>query len=178
MHIKYVDLYTVSCNLEPIRIYGLVINLSITIVVDRKGTGIPYSIYSCCRVYYNWSLNFVLIFQRGLIYTDRKPLGRLCKMCNPFFNESLVTVCKCIKALYTATIFTTERMARWLTLIVVLLILAGGEGRERGPWFVWLWKLERTCFIGCLDRSGWATVNSSCWFTVYVLHSSDLHHSN
>jgi hypothetical protein len=37
MHIKYVDLYTVSCNLEPIRIYGLVINLSITIVADRNG---------------------------------------------------------------------------------------------------------------------------------------------
>ncbi len=37
MQIKYVDLYTVSCNLEPIWIYGLVINLSITIVAYRKG---------------------------------------------------------------------------------------------------------------------------------------------
>ncbi len=23
----------------------------------------------------------------GLIYTENKPLGRLCKMCNPFFHE-------------------------------------------------------------------------------------------
>ncbi len=25
--------------------------------------------------------------QRGLIYTEKKPLGRLCKMCNPFCYE-------------------------------------------------------------------------------------------
>ena len=25
--------------------------------------------------------------QRGLIHTENKPLGRLCKMCNPFFYE-------------------------------------------------------------------------------------------
>jgi hypothetical protein len=34
MHIKYVDLYTVSCNLEPIMIYGLYINYFI--IADRK----------------------------------------------------------------------------------------------------------------------------------------------
>jgi len=46
MHIKYVDLYTVSCNLEPIRIYGLVINLSITIVADRKGKKESLTVYT------------------------------------------------------------------------------------------------------------------------------------
>ncbi len=30
--------------------------------------------------------------QRELIYTERKPLGRLCKMCNPFCNESRTTL--------------------------------------------------------------------------------------
>jgi hypothetical protein len=25
--------------------------------------------------------------QRGFIYTENKPLGRLCKICNPFFHE-------------------------------------------------------------------------------------------
>jgi hypothetical protein len=33
---------------------------------------------------------------------------------------------------YTATIFTTELMARWLTLIGVLLSLVGGERQEGG----------------------------------------------
>jgi hypothetical protein len=32
--------------------------------------------------------NSVVCFpRRGLIYTENKPLGRLCKMCNPFFHE-------------------------------------------------------------------------------------------
>ncbi len=29
--------------------------------------------------------------QRGLIHTGNNPLGRLCKMCNPFFHEFRVT---------------------------------------------------------------------------------------
>jgi hypothetical protein len=48
--------------------------------------------------------------QRGLIYTEHKLLGRLYKMCDPFFHEFQVIpsangfqlVC------YTATSFTTE----------------------------------------------------------------------
>ncbi len=32
------------------------------------------------------------VIQRELIYTEWKPLGRLCKMCNPFFNESRTTL--------------------------------------------------------------------------------------
>ncbi len=51
-----------------------------------------------------------LLEQRGLIYTQDKPLGHLYKMCNPSFHEFQVIpsangfqlVC------YTATLFTTE----------------------------------------------------------------------
>jgi hypothetical protein len=47
---------------------------------------------------------------RGLIYAENKPIGRLCKMQNPFFHEFRASpsanvfqfVC------YTATFFTTE----------------------------------------------------------------------
>ncbi len=34
-----------------------------------------------------YSIVLVGLKKSGLIYTENKPLGRLCKMCNPFFYE-------------------------------------------------------------------------------------------
>jgi hypothetical protein len=60
---------------------------------------------------------------------------------------------------YTETIFTTELMARWLTLIGVLLSLAGGEGREGGH-----------------DLSGYGSLQghaaAAAWTGVAELHAS------
>ncbi len=48
--------------------------------------------------------------QRGLMYTEDKPLGRLCKICNPFFYEFRLTLSTNVFQLvcYIANLFTTE----------------------------------------------------------------------
>jgi hypothetical protein len=50
------------------------------------------------------------IIQRGLIYTENKPLCLLCKMFNPFFYEFLAMPSVKVSKLgcCTATIYTTE----------------------------------------------------------------------
>ncbi len=54
--------------------------------------------------------NKVCLRQRGLIYTENKPLGRLCKMCNPFFYEFRVILSANVFQFvcYIANLFTTE----------------------------------------------------------------------
>ncbi len=46
--------------------------------------------------------------QRGLKYTEKKPLGRLCKMFNPFFHESFLQENGFQFVCYAATLFSTE----------------------------------------------------------------------
>ncbi len=69
--------------------------------------------------------------QRGLIYTEHKPLGRLYKMCYPFsmssesFRQQMDSSSAAVLLLYSP-----QRLyARGLTLIGVLLNLAGKEGQ-------------------------------------------------
>ncbi len=74
------------------------------------------------------------------------------------------------RLLYTANTYTgTETpKARGLTLIGVLISLPGGEGLEL--WFVLWWKLA---MVGLQSQSGatelQATVNFSCWSTVFAV---------
>ncbi len=60
------------------------------------------------KVLYSRAVQFPA--QRGLIYAKDKHLGRLCKICNPFFHEfQVVPSAKGFKLVcYTATLFTTE----------------------------------------------------------------------
>jgi hypothetical protein len=41
------------------------------------------------------------------MYTENKPLGRHCKICNPFFYEFRV-ILSAIVSSFSATLFTTE----------------------------------------------------------------------
>jgi hypothetical protein len=69
-------------------------------------------------------------FLLELVYSERKPLGRLCKMYNPFFNESRVIPSTNVLKIFcfSGTTFLRQRLkARGLILIGVLLTLAVGE---------------------------------------------------
>jgi hypothetical protein len=69
---------------------------------------------------------------RLLIFTENKTLGRLCKMCNPFFHEFRVIPPAYGFQLfcYTSTHSPQRLYASRLTLIGVLLTVAGGERLE------------------------------------------------
>jgi hypothetical protein len=82
-------------------------------------------IAQCCSVYTNiCQINIHKIYfcllagkafrQRGLIYTEHKPLGRLYKKCYPFFHEFRVipSANGFMLVFYTATLFTTEAVCQ------------------------------------------------------------------
>jgi hypothetical protein len=78
--------------------------------------------------------------QRGLIYTEHKPLGRLYKMCYPFFHEfRVIPSANEFQLVYnTATVVNSPQRlyVTVLTLIGVLLTLAGIEGQWAMIFFI------------------------------------------
>ncbi len=77
-------------------------------------------------------------------YTEHKPLGRLYMMCYPFFHEfPVIPSAKGFQLVhYSATVvYSPQRLyARGLTLIGVLLTLAGREGQ-----WAMIFLAERHC---------------------------------
>jgi hypothetical protein len=67
---------------------------------------------------------------RNSIYTARKPLDHLCKMFDPFFNESRVIRSASVLKVFCfsgTTVLRQRLKARGVILIGVSLTLAGGE---------------------------------------------------
>jgi hypothetical protein len=104
---------------------------------------------------FHWKgLETDLYWQRGLVYTENKPLGRLCKMRHPFFYEfrmsPSVNVFKFVAVLLMCTPRTQK--ARWLTR---LAWASAYSRRRRVGWFVLWWKLARAGCTACLSRGSW-----------------------
>ena len=105
----------------------------------------------------------VLSLYVELVYTERKPLDHLYKMCSPFFNESRVIPSANALKIFCfsdTTLLRQKLKDRWLILIVVLLTLS----RRRGHYYFPQLKLE-----WCAASAAWAgagelcaTVSSSC----------------
>jgi hypothetical protein len=121
--------------------------------------------------------------QRGLIYTENKPLGRHCKMSKSFFYAFPVNVNVNVIKLdcCTATFYTTDAKGyRGLTLVRVLISLAGGEGRGHDLFCDGKYQLLEQGLLSCkpLSIPAAGICNSSLLIiTTQIMHGMQGHYS-